>query len=326
MAPFKPAPKLDVHLWTTAKADNPRHTISRRHLDAHILNGFLTKLFNVGDIVMLPYPGASDWKAEDVFWYPVRFLERSEHSAGTAREFKFRWLDCVDWSFHVTEHHLVPLLIPKTYQREKKFCEEVSETVFKSSQIGKIHLPSYVEPEQSASPDHPLVAIFESAVCRLSILLTAFSIDHPVVKSYTDYFATKPSTARDTEIGLWLSNIRLCPTPELESLMEAPIQALLAWKLPGVAPLERKRRILSVGYALLHLLAIQHELGEELNLNGDTFLELFDKTIVPCKLDTTEALRAMFLATDPVDLKHRKGWNLDQFSRHMLRFNADHTI
>ncbi|KAJ7091625.1 hypothetical protein C8R44DRAFT_750526 [Mycena epipterygia] len=37
-------------------------------------------------------------------------------------------------------------------------------------------------------------------------------------------------------------------------------------------------------------------------------------------------VKAMFLATDPVDLKHRKGWNLDQFSRHMLRFNADHTI
>lgn len=84
---------------------------------------------------MLPYPGASDWKAEDVLWYPARFLERSERSAGTAREFKFRWLDCVDWSFHVTEHHLVPLLIPKTYQREKEFCEEVSETVLKSSQV-----------------------------------------------------------------------------------------------------------------------------------------------------------------------------------------------
>ncbi|KAJ7077739.1 hypothetical protein C8R44DRAFT_896157 [Mycena epipterygia] len=147
-----------------------------------------------------------------------------------------------------------------------------------------------------------------------------------MVKSYTDYFVAKPSTARDTETGLWLSNIRLCLTPELESLMEAPIQALLAWKLPGVAPLERKRRILSVGYALLHLLAIQHELGEELNVNGDKLLELFDKTIVPCKLDATEALRAMFLATDTVDLKYRKGWNLDQFSRHMLRFNADHTI
>ncbi|KAJ7831547.1 hypothetical protein B0H14DRAFT_3464011 [Mycena olivaceomarginata] len=108
--------------------------------------------------------------------------------------------------------------------------------------------------------------------------------------------------------------------------MEAPIKALLAWRLPGVAPLERKRRIFSVGYALLQLLAIQHELGEELNLNGNTLLELFDKTIVPCKLDATQTLRAMFLATDPADLKHRKGWDIDQFSRHMLSFNASHTI
>ncbi|KAJ7631566.1 hypothetical protein DFH06DRAFT_1140371 [Mycena polygramma] len=66
------------------------------------------------------------------------------------------------------------------------------------------------------------------------------------------------------------------------------------------------------------LLAIQHELGEPLNLNGDLISDLWEESVVPDRMDGTAALTAMFgsialKANIPVD-------------QQMLRFNRDHTI
>ncbi|KAJ6503108.1 hypothetical protein DFH09DRAFT_1102108 [Mycena vulgaris] len=166
--------------------------------------------------------------------------------------------------------------------------------------------PGYLKPEMEAPHDHPLVEIFKASVSRLSVVLAGFHATHPVVKSYNQYFTSKPSTARDTECGLWLSSLRLCPTPELKALMEAPLRELLAREVLGVQPLERRRRVFSVGSALLQLLAIQQELGGELSLHCDPLRELVGAEIELCKLNATQGLRAMFLVTEPIDLKHRK--------------------
>jgi hypothetical protein len=170
----------------------------------------------------------------------------------------------------------------------------------------------------SAPLDHPLVAIFSACITRLAVVLAAFDEDHPVVGCYNEYFVGKNSSARDTKAGEWLSN--------LQSLMQPPMHELLNRRVLRVPEVERRRRVFSVGSALLQLLAIQHELNEELNLNGDTLLDLLVGSIVPCKIDGTKALEAMFLATDTIDLKHRKGWDINRFSQHMLKFNAEHTI
>ncbi|KAJ7823116.1 hypothetical protein B0H13DRAFT_2376254 [Mycena leptocephala] len=283
-----------------------------------------SELFRPGEIVMLPYPGAVDWRADDVLWYLATFFKRFERSIGTVREFKFKWFQC-DWLFQMDPDAL-PLLIPRTYQNTREFFEAVSGVILKSKQIGKICLPAYLKPEMSAPLDHPLVAVFSACVTRLAVVLAAFHEDHPVVHCYNQYFATKKSSARDTEAGEWLSNLRLTPTPELESLMQPPMHELLNRSVLRVPEVERRRRVLAVGSALLQLLAIQYELNEELNLNGDTLLDLLDGSIVPCKIDGTKALEAMFLATDPIELKHRRGWDINRFSQHMLKFNAEHAL
>jgi hypothetical protein len=79
----------------------------------------------------------------------------------------------------------------------------------------------------SAPLDHPLVAVFSACITRLAVVLAAFHEDHPVVRCYNQYFATKKSSARDTEAGEWLSNLWLPPTPELESLMQPPMHEQL---------------------------------------------------------------------------------------------------
>ncbi|KAJ7359881.1 hypothetical protein DFH08DRAFT_801643 [Mycena albidolilacea] len=80
--------------------------------------------------------------------------------------------------------------------------------------------------------------------------------------------------------------------------------------MPTVADSGRAFEIL-VLKELPQLLAIQHELKEELNLNGDTLLDLLDGSIVPCKIEGSKALAAIFLAIEPLELKHRKGWDLN---------------
>ncbi|KAJ6600906.1 hypothetical protein B0H10DRAFT_1958521 [Mycena sp. CBHHK59/15] len=94
----------------------------------------------------------------------------------------------------------------------------------------------------------------------------------------------------------------------------------------GIQPVEQRRRVFSVGSALLQLVTIQHELREELDLNGNTFLDLLDQSIIPWEFNGSDALEAMFLATNPVELKHRKGWDLNRLTRHMLQFNAAHAM
>jgi hypothetical protein len=85
------------------------------------------------EIVMLPYPGATDWKADGVLWYPAKFIQRYQRSVGTSREFKFRWFEC-DW-FVQHDPDALPHLIPQTYQNTREFCEAVSGIVLKSSQV-----------------------------------------------------------------------------------------------------------------------------------------------------------------------------------------------
>ncbi|KAJ7608527.1 hypothetical protein DFH06DRAFT_1148902 [Mycena polygramma] len=89
-------------------------------------------------------------------------------------------------------------------------------------------------------------------------------------------------------------------------------------QLENLAEDECNRRVMGVGSALFQLLAIQHELGEPLNLNGDLISDLWEDSVVPDRMDGTAALTAMFGSTAlkaniPVD-------------QQMLRFNRDHTI
>jgi hypothetical protein len=52
---------------------------------------------------------------------------------------------------------------------------------------------------------------------------------------------------------------------------------------------ERRRRVLTVGRTMLQLLALQYELEEPLNLNGDTFEDIVEGAIERVHLESDEA-------------------------------------
>ncbi|KAJ7751105.1 hypothetical protein B0H16DRAFT_1841502 [Mycena metata] len=96
--------------------------------------------------------------------------------------------------------------------------------------------------------------------------------------------------------------------------------------LDSVPELEWYRRILTVGRVLLQLLAIQHELEEPLNLNGDTFEDLIDKAIIPLTLEYDQGLRAMVLAAKPKQLWHKQYWDEPAFKTFLKDFTVNHTF
>ncbi|KAJ6461119.1 hypothetical protein DFH09DRAFT_1114427 [Mycena vulgaris] len=85
---------------------------------------------------------------------------------------------------------------------------------------------------------------------------------------------------------------------------------------------ERNQRVLGVGSALLQLLAIQQQLGEPVNLNGDLLGDLLYGRIVQCPSDGNEGLVAMF-SVIPLPNQVLKTHAL---AKRMLNFNNAHTI
>ncbi|KAJ7825782.1 hypothetical protein B0H13DRAFT_1918505 [Mycena leptocephala] len=160
----------------------------------------------------------------------------------------------------------------------------------------------------------------------LAKLLVSFPGDHPVVRSYNAFFRDRPEDHRDTHIEHWLPEGLHQPERELTALMERPLQRLQDFRLVSVPGPERRYRVIGVGRAMLQLLALQHELGEPLDLNGDTFDDLVEGDIKATQMESHEATRAMFLATKPKLFSHKRFWDLDTFHASLLQFSDTHAI
>ncbi|KAJ7099139.1 hypothetical protein C8R44DRAFT_747825 [Mycena epipterygia] len=140
-----------------------------------------------------------------------------------------------------------------------------------------------------------------------------------MVANFEEYFFNKKAFARNREGGNWMSSVGLVLTPELAVLIEDPVQVLL--KIKGLTHLlepERMDRVIAVGSALLQVLAIQEQLGEPLNLNGDILNDLLDGRIVARTSDGAEGLRAMLLGSG--------NWANRMMDLNTSKFNHAHSI
>ncbi|KAJ7256649.1 hypothetical protein C8J57DRAFT_1235511 [Mycena rebaudengoi] len=111
----------------------------------------------------------------------------------------------------------------------------------------------------------------------------------------------------------------------VDEWMEEPVKELAAL-MAGFCPWSWRCRVLTVGRVMLQLLAIQHELEEPLNLNGDTFEELREGSIRQINLEASEAFRTMLVATKPKQLTHKKYWDREAFGEFALDLYGAHTV
>ncbi|KAJ7769967.1 hypothetical protein B0H16DRAFT_1452339 [Mycena metata] len=270
-------------------------------------------------IVMVPDPDVPDWKVPGVLWYPARFIKWHEDEARKPKEYEFQWLACTDGTVFNSANSDLPKLIQQMFHRGRQFCDEIAEVKLTAKQIGQIRMPFFM------LPDHPhknqvLAEIFDAAVSPIANILVTFSEDHPVVADciknglQQQQINAKP----DQRTVLWMRSLGLIQTAELKFLLEAVLPQLLMHKtLEPLPPAERNQRVLTVGSVLLQLLAVQHALGEPLNLNGDILDDLVVGNVVAFECDGPEALSTMFSLAAPA---------VSNLAARMLTFNRAHTI
>ncbi|KAK6988914.1 hypothetical protein R3P38DRAFT_3438883 [Favolaschia claudopus] len=271
---------------------------------------------------MLPDPRVEEnWESENVLWYLARFKKHRPDAQNPSLEFEFRFLHCIKWVLH--EGELAPPY--PVVKRDRGFVDAVLRVKLASKQLGKIRIPAFYA--RNPPHDHVLVEIFDAALPALVKLLTAFPRDHPVIDSYNEFFVDRPEDHRDSQdrIAQWLPAGPSVPSAELIALLVQPTEKLWEARPAAVSNDEWNRRILGVGTTLLQLLAIQHELEEPLNLNGDMFLDLVEEDVTTAHDEVAEAHHAMVLALNLKVLRHRKYWDQAEFSRHLEHFEEHHT-
>ncbi|KAJ7212514.1 hypothetical protein GGX14DRAFT_446587, partial [Mycena pura] len=87
-------------------------------------------------------------------------------------------------------------------------------------------------------------------------------------------------------------------------------------------------RVATLGRTLFMLLAIQHELGDPLDLSGDTLSDLvYDKIIRAVSYDEeTKLVHAMYQSTNPFKLTHKSRWNAGTYQRNFSTFFEAHRV
>ncbi|KAK7034133.1 hypothetical protein R3P38DRAFT_2772240 [Favolaschia claudopus] len=266
-------------------------------------------MFQSREIVMLPDPRVEDnWQAENVLWYPARFRKHLLDAQNPSHEFEFRFLHCIEWPLR--EGELAPPY--PVAKRDRELVDAFLRVKLTAKQLGKIRIPCFYSSDPPQ--DHDLVGIFDAVLPLLVKLLTTLPGEHPVINSYNKFFEDRPEHHRDSEkhISQWLPGGPDHPSAELIALMLRPIEKLQHSRPASVSNEEWNRRILGVGTTLLQLLAIQQELEEPLNLNGDIFVDLVEDEVKAADNAVAEAERAMILALDLKVLRHRKYWDKHQ--------------
>ncbi|KAJ7354108.1 hypothetical protein DFH08DRAFT_804028 [Mycena albidolilacea] len=190
-------------------------------------------------------------------------------------EYEFRWFECTDGTVYQSEHSILPPEILRTFRRGRKFCEEIDEIDLLHAQVGKVRMPFYLFPDH---PDHnnpQLAHIFDAAISPAAEILATFDPAHPVISNFNRHFRGKRAIERRRVAGDWMRTLNLVPTPELEAVLQPSLMILLGHQvLAHLREPECQERVLGVGSALLQTLAVQHELGKLLNLNGDILEDL----------------------------------------------------
>ncbi|KAJ7737439.1 hypothetical protein DFH07DRAFT_1064760 [Mycena maculata] len=132
----------------------------------------------------------------------------------SARE---EWLECNKGiTYHSADEEAKFPLIQRTFRRGRQFCKQIDDADLTAKQIGQIRMPFYMKPD---APDHENVPIFEAAIPKVAKILEVFSDSHPVVASYTTFFAAqKTDDSSSRKVHNWMHTLNLVPSPELSRL------------------------------------------------------------------------------------------------------------
>ncbi|KAJ7229919.1 hypothetical protein GGX14DRAFT_383879 [Mycena pura] len=162
----------------------------------------------------------------------------------------------------------------------RKACRDALEEFgkLKPHQIGTIHLPRYMDPTYKEHSNATLEVVLLTALPDIGSILVNFDPQHPVIS----HFLTQTKGNADAmQVSQWIKSLGLVLYPELEEIVYSVVMRICnRFGLQDLPEPEQKRRIFSVGFALLQMLAAQHELEEPLDLSGSFLAELISRRVV----------------------------------------------
>ncbi|KAJ7671086.1 hypothetical protein B0H17DRAFT_1209141 [Mycena rosella] len=246
-------------------------------------------------------PEVDDW-VDATKWLPAEFLDWDKSRFG--KEYKFRWLSSIVW--------------PAEEPAELSFYRSIAdwerlEFVWRlhENQIGSVRLPKCFEPvpEDVASFHPKLSQLFYLAIPSIAEILLLMDTSKHVIRSFHDFFQNTPwSTKRSIA---WMKACSFDPSPALEAMMAQPLAALAEHPLMS-SDNKANQKIWGPGSVFLQLLAIQHTLGENWDLNGESFSRIQAGHLTPSPPRALRAIEAMWLSVDPIPVARDAQMSLPQ--------------
>ncbi|KAF7325897.1 hypothetical protein MKEN_00440500 [Mycena kentingensis (nom. inval.)] len=174
-----------------------------------------------------------------------------------------------------------------------------------NNQVGKIRVPKYFQDEFDGHSNPALDELFRSFAPAIVDVLLQFDAapsgeQHQLIQSFARAMQRIPLTEQAEEAGEWLGSLGLVGYAELDAVVNASSRRDLFndARLEALPLAERERRIFGVGFALLRILAIQHDLNEPPSLTGTLLDDLRERRVVPTGRDKyAQAKDAMWSST-----------------------------
>ncbi|KAJ6550520.1 hypothetical protein B0H10DRAFT_1968863 [Mycena sp. CBHHK59/15] len=91
----------------------------------------------------------------------------------------------------------------------------------------KVCLLFYILPDYRNHENPELATVFKAVIPIVAEILVNFDVGHPIIHSFTEYFAEKKSIDRRCKASDWMRTLNLVPTPESEAVLEPPLTPLL---------------------------------------------------------------------------------------------------
>ena len=151
-----------------------------------------------------------------------------------------------------------------------------------------------------------------------------------VLLAWHEYLSTCTTRqAKHDAVAHWPQSLPIASNPKIDDLLVTPLAQLLNHvKLSGIGLSERGPLVSAPGTVLLRLVAIQHDLGEPVTVDGALLEDIIADRVVPAHSNVQRALEVMWSATDPfthLNGSHPQGL-FQELAQRRLTFNKEHIV
>ncbi|CAK5267193.1 unnamed protein product [Mycena citricolor] len=275
-----------------------------------------------GSILAVAFPSINEPLDVANRYFPAVLIQRHIDRRGQREEYEFYWsryVDGIPGAPDASQTFYLPRQSVIYYQRL------LGSFHIPENKIGQIRIPFYHNPASEVHEGSELSRIFSGALDGIAEVIHEWDMDvHPVVKAWQEVKDVARKKKKKADSHLWIRDtLRLRFTAELDQLVGDALAALMRHPtLRDVVYTLRRDRINSVGFVLLHLLHMQRELGEPLDLGGSTFAD-FSADMIQSRWGEVDEVQVVLFGIRKSRADRAYGADIAAFRRSHSIYSAD---